>query len=100
MLEQLSEIGKQSKELFEKTLMELMINIISKRLSFSDNLLNLCWRIVSRDGKDPLKSELWNAISTQCNAIVQNGSKRDWYWLKKCVLPSSVKWSYFHFHFH
>eukprot|EP01084_Bolivina_argentea_P294563 506867_1 len=43
---ELSLIGVQSKELFEKILMELMINIISKKLVFSDNLLNLCWNIV------------------------------------------------------
>ena len=90
ILNELTLIGKQSKELFEGILMELMINIINKRSSFDDNLLNLCWEIVSRDGKNPLDSELWKAISTQCNAIIQNGNKRDWYWLKKCVIPSTV----------
>ena len=79
ILSQLSIIGEQSKELFEKILMELMINIINEKLSFDDNLLNLCWKITTRDGKNPLLSELWNAISTQCNAIIQNGSKRDWF---------------------
>ena len=87
---ELSLIGKQNKELFEKILMELMINIINKRSSFDDNLLNLCWEIVSRDGKNPLLSELWTAISTQCKEIIQNGGKRDWYWFKKCLIPSTV----------
>ena len=90
ILSELVEIGQQSKELFERILMELMINIINKQLSFSDNLLNLCWNIACRDNKDPLSSDLWKAISTQSNAIIQNGSKRDWYWLKKCLLPSTV----------
>eukprot|EP01084_Bolivina_argentea_P136793 240929_1 len=37
ILNELSLIGEQSKELFEKILMELMINIITKKLLFSDN---------------------------------------------------------------
>ena len=90
ILNELAQIGQQTKELFEKILMEIMINIINKRLSFSDNLLNLCWNISCRDNKDPLSSDLWKAISTQSNAIIQNGSKRDWFWLKKCLLPSTV----------
>eukprot|EP01084_Bolivina_argentea_P070309 127824_1 len=90
ILSELVMIGKQSKELFEKTLMELMINIINKRLVFDDNLLNLCWKIASRNNKNPLQSELWNVISTQCNNIIQNGSSRDWYWLKKVLLPSTI----------
>ena len=73
--------------------MELMINIINKRLSFDDNLLNLCWSIICRDNEGPLKSDLWNAISNQANSIIQNGSKRDWYWLKKCLLPSTVNFA-------
>ena len=90
ILTELSLIGKQSKDLFEKILLELMINIINKRSAFSDNLLNLCWKIISRDGKDPLDSELWDALKTQCNQVIQNGNKRDWYWLKTCVIPSTV----------
>ena len=69
ILNELELIGKQSKEF----------------------LLNLCWRIASRDGQDPLQSELWNAIKSQCKDITQNGTKRDWYWLKKCLVPSTVK---------
>ena len=70
--------------------MELMIRIINKRLLFSDTILNLCWEIVSRDGKDPLKSEIWKAMKTQCNEIIQLGDKRDWYWLQKVLIPSTV----------
>ena len=90
ILNELTEIGQQSKELFEKILMELMINIVNKRLSFSDNLLNLCWKIACRDNKDPLSSDLWKTISAQSNSIIQSGNKRDWYWLKNCLLPSTV----------
>ena len=90
ILNELSLIGKQSKELFEKLLMELMLNIINKRLSFDDTLLNLCWEIASRDGQNPLKSELWKTISMQCELIIKNGIKRDWYWFQKILLPSTV----------
>ena len=87
---ELTVIGTQSKELFERILMELMINIVNKRLSFDDNLLNLCRSIACRDGTDPLQSDLWKAIKVQSNGIMDDGSKRDWYWLKKCLLPSTV----------
>eukprot|EP01084_Bolivina_argentea_P294564 506869_1 len=33
----------QRKKLFKDTLIDLMINIINKKLSFSDDLLSLCW---------------------------------------------------------
>merc|ERR1712244_95768 len=72
-------IGEQSKELFEKIMMELMINTIHKRLSFSDTLLSLCWNIATRDNKDPLSSDLWKSISSTCSDIIQNGRKRDWF---------------------
>ena len=58
---ELKEIGLQSKDLFEKILMELMINIINKRLSFDYdyyNLLNSCSNIVYKDNEDPLISDL------------------------------------------
>ena len=90
ILKELALIGEQSKELFEKLLMEMMINIINKRLSFDDTLLNLCWGIASIDNKNPLKSDLWNAIASQCGSIVQNGNKQEWYWFKKLLLPSTV----------
>ena len=91
ILRELSLIGDQSKELFVRTLMEIMISIINKRAMFNDSIMNLCWDIiVSQDNQNPLQSELWQAIKTQCNDIIQNGSKRDWYWLKKVLLPSTV----------
>eukprot|EP01084_Bolivina_argentea_P177238 306533_1 len=42
ILTELGIIGTQTKEIFEKTLLEVMINIINKRKAFCDNLLNLC----------------------------------------------------------
>merc|ERR1712228_83992 len=37
--EELSDIGQQSKQLYDETTMELMIRMISKRKTFSDNQL-------------------------------------------------------------
>ena len=57
ILNELDIIGAQSKELFQSIMMEIMINVITKRLTYSDDLLSLCWKIaVGKDGKDPLKS--------------------------------------------
>eukprot|EP01084_Bolivina_argentea_P070308 127823_1 len=83
-------IGQQSKDLFEKILLELMTNLINEKLIFSDNLLNVCWNIICRDDKDPLSSDLWKIISTQCKNIIENGNQRDWFWLKKCLLTSTI----------
>ena len=90
ILNGLQEIGPMSKQVFEKTMLELMIKTISKKAAFSDNLLNFCWNYVCRDNQDPLLSELWDTISTVCKDIIKNGDKRNWYWLKKCLLPSTV----------
>eukprot|EP01083_Nonionella_stella_P152319 488036_1 len=87
---ELQSIGDQSKDLFEKTLMEIMVTIINKKLSFSDQLLSQCWDIACRDGKDPLSSDLWNVISSTCSAIITSGDKRDWFWFKTCILPSTL----------
>eukprot|EP01084_Bolivina_argentea_P093190 167625_1 len=39
---------------------------------------------------DPLKSELWKTIRSVCKDIVESGSKSDWYWLKTCIIPSTI----------
>ena len=70
-----------------------MINIIKRRASFSDDILCLCWTICCQNDKidkNPLKSELWKTISLQCQDIIKNDNKLDWYWFKKCLLPSKV----------
>eukprot|EP01083_Nonionella_stella_P268593 908112_1 len=87
---ELQSIGEQSKDLFEKALMEIVISTITKKLSFSDQLLSQCWAIACRDGHDPLSSDLWNAISSTCSDIITNGNKRDWFWFKTCILSSTV----------
>ena len=91
ILNGLSLIGKQSEELFNKILMEVMINIINNKSVFSDDLLNLCWKIAEKENNgDPLKSELWQSLESVCSAIITGKNKRDWYWFKNYLLPSNV----------
>eukprot|EP01083_Nonionella_stella_P002406 6952_1 len=87
---QLALIGAQSQELFDRTLMELMINMIQKRLSFSDNLLIYCWDIASRSPQGALSSPLWQAISSTCRDIIKGGSQTEWYWFKQCLMTSTI----------
>ena len=92
ILNELSSIGQQSKDLYIKILKEIMINILKKKLVFSDDLLSLCWKIETENGNES-KSELWITIKTVCQDIIKGHSKRDWYWLKQCLLPSNVKYN-------
>eukprot|EP01083_Nonionella_stella_P100851 284993_1 len=89
ILSELALIGDQSKELFESILLELMINIISKKRIFDDILLNLCWKIQCQKG-NPFESELWKAIKTTCYQVIQSRNKRDWFWMKRCLVPSNI----------
>eukprot|EP01084_Bolivina_argentea_P279516 477870_1 len=93
ILNELNGIGDQTKEIFHKTLSEILINIISKRLIFSDDLLNLCWKLEEEKfNGDPLKSELWQNIAATLIDIIENGNsnKRDWFWIKKCIITSNI----------
>eukprot|EP01084_Bolivina_argentea_P142419 250206_1 len=86
ILSELRLIGKHNKQLFENTLLEIMVNIIDKKLAFSDHLLNLCFDI----NKNILKSELWMQIKKTCKQIIENGNKRDWYWMREYIVPSTI----------
>ena len=99
IFEELSMIGAVSKDLFEKMIMETLINTIKKRGVFSHDLLNLAWSVTSRDGKDPLQSELWLAMKDQCMKIIENGNGKDWWWLQNVLLPSTVSSVYLLFVF-
>jgi len=90
VLNELQEIGDESNQLFCKTLMELMISIITKKKCFSDDMLNLCWSIMNKTAKNPLESELWHTIKMTVADVIARGSPTDWYWLKVCVLPSAI----------
>ena len=90
IMSELALIGETSKDLFVKILKEIMINLITKKLVFSDDLLNLCWKLESEKG-DPLDSELWVTIRKTCAEIINGDSVRDWFWMKQCLLPSNVE---------
>lgn len=89
ILNELSLIGEYSTKLFIPLLTETMINIISKKLVFSDDMLLLCWKHEQLKG-DPMKSELWQAICKTCQQIICSTDKRDWFWLKNNLVPSNV----------
>ena len=89
IMTELSSIGEQSKDIFIKTLTEITINLIAKKLVFSDDLLSLCWKCEVQKGNE-LNSELWITIKNTAQEIISGSSKRDWYWLKQCLLPSNV----------
>ena len=89
IMNELSLIGEQSKDLCIKTMTEITINLISKKLVFSDDLLNLCWKNEVEKGNE-LESELWTTIKKTAENVISGSSKRDWYWLKQWLLPSNV----------
>merc|ERR1712228_281913 len=87
---ELSDIGQQSKKLYDETTMELMIRMIAKRKTFSDNQLVYALNMTMNESENILASKLWLQIRSTCSDIVQNGTKRDWMWFKLCLLPSSI----------
>merc|ERR1712228_898246 len=87
---ELTDIGKQTKKMHDETLMELMIRMITKRKTFSDNQLVYALNMAMKENENILASKLWLNIRSTCSQIVQNGTKRDWMWLKLCLLPSMI----------
>eukprot|EP01083_Nonionella_stella_P287946 980164_1 len=89
----LSSYDSSTQQFFKDTVIDLMTNLISNKLSFSDDLLNLCWEFESKniasDGH-PLSSKLWTSLLKTCGDIIQNGNKRDWHWVKTFILPSAI----------
>ena len=77
---------KNEQNKFLDTLTKIMCNIIGKRLSFSDDLLNLCWMY----NKNTDSNDLWNVLIETCNDIIENGSKKEWYYFKTFILTSNV----------
>lgn len=87
---ELTEIGEQSKQLYDETTMELMIRMITKRKIFSDDQLLYAFDIANKENKNILTSKLWLNIRSIVSQIVQNGTNKDWMWLKMCLLPSTI----------
>eukprot|EP01083_Nonionella_stella_P092226 258100_1 len=86
---QLTDIGEETKRIFESAVVTVMINLITLKLSFDDTLLNMAWDIACDDTK-PLSSDLWKSIALTCANIFHSGDERDWYWFKSFLLPSTI----------
>ena len=87
---ELIKIGKNSKKIYESTLMVVIIRLITNRKTFADDQLVYAFNMAMRQNEDILSSKLWLTIRTTCSKIVKNGTKRDWMWLKLCLLPSTI----------
>ena len=87
---------KNEQNKFMATLTRIICNIITKKLSFSDDLLNLCW-IYNNTGTSKhnenysnKRNNLWIALMNTCNDIIENGNKKDWYYFQTFILASNV----------
>merc|ERR1712228_1000730 len=87
---ELTDIGEINKKLYDETTMELMIRMIKKRKTFSDNQLVYAMNMAMRENEDILSSKLRLNIRLTASQIVQNGTKKDWIWLKICLLTSMI----------
>ena len=88
--DELTEIGEQSKKLYDATTMELMMRMIEKRKTFADNQLAYALNLAVSENEEILESKLWLKIRSTCSQIVQNGTQKDWMWFKLCLLPSMI----------
>merc|ERR1712228_392604 len=87
---ELTDIGEINKKLYDETTMELMIRMIKKRKTFSHNQLVYAMNMAMRENEDILSSKLRLNIRLTASQIVQNGTKKDWIWLKICLLTSMI----------
>ena len=85
---------KNEKDKFVQTLTKILTNIIKKKLSFSDDLLNLCWiygcNNSSNGGNSTMSDDLSQTLLDTCNNIIANGNEKDWYYFKTFILASNV----------
>ena len=79
---------KNKRDQFMQILTSIMCSIVKKKLSFCDDLLNLCW--IYDFTYNNSKSDLWSSLLNTCNDIVQNGNKKDWYYFQTFILASNV----------
>eukprot|EP01083_Nonionella_stella_P056398 148527_1 len=77
-------------QFFKDTMVVIMTNIIEQKLSFSDDILKLCWQFESENDKDPLSGDLWASIVQSCKNVIAKGNKKEWHWLKTFILPSTI----------
>ena len=78
------------KDKFVQTLTKILCNIINKTLSFSDDLLNLCWIYGCNSCNSTMSDDLSQTLLSTCNNIIVNGNKKDWHYFKTFILASNV----------
>merc|ERR1711933_104232 len=66
------------------------IKIITKKKIFSNLLLTLVLKFETNKGGDILQSRIWETISKTVKDVIKGKSKRDWFWLKTCIIPSTI----------
>ena len=81
---------KESVNIFKKILIDILCEIINCKLSFSDDLLNLAWRLESQDNTNPFSSKLWKTIFNTSKNLIEKPNKKDWFWFERFVLSSNV----------
>ena len=92
-IDELSQIGEQTAEIFKKTLIEIMTRLIQKKKIFADIMLSLCLKFIESEekGRKFEESELFkDAIIKTSKNIIRATEKRDWFWMKEAVIPSTV----------
>eukprot|EP01083_Nonionella_stella_P256748 879599_1 len=89
MMNEMGMYDDTTREFFEDTFLDLMNKILRKKLIFSDDCLCLAWKIEAKRG-NVFESELWRNITTVCREIIQSSDKRDWFFMKTCIIPSNL----------
>ncbi len=90
IIKQLSKYDDTTRQFFQDTMIDIMINTINDKLSFPDILLNLCWEFEIKNQINYLESNLWETISKVSTDIIKDFNHRDWHWFKTFIIPSLV----------
>ena len=77
---------------YMNTLTKILCNIIGKKLSFSDDLLNLCCMYNNNSNTN---NNIRDRLMETCKDIIENGNKKDWYYFQTFILNSNVCITYF-----
>ena len=70
--------------------MAVVIRLIEKRKTFSDDQLVYALQLALTENANVLETKLWLSVRATVSDIVKNGRKNDWIWLKLCLLPSTI----------
>ena len=103
IISSLSDYDEMTRNFFQDTMIDIMINLINDKSLFSDLMLNLCWKfeenmlLDSDNNLNILDSKLWKTIYSTCNKIIKNKNEKDWHWLKTVLIPSTVWFQFLYF---